>query len=338
MQTQSLIYHNHKRRQLALMLLGITALLLFGMYASLRFGAIEFSHQTLVTTLTNRQHSDAAYSVIFDLRLPRLLAAILVGAALSCAGLIMQAVMRNPIAEPSLLGINAGAGLALVIAYALFGTLHYKSVIWVAFLGASITCGLVLALSYSPQRGYQPMRLILAGAMIATLFGAIGQAITLYFNLANSVMGWQAGGLVGVNWSMLSTAYPIILCALLIAQCAAHQLSILSLDSTVAQALGQRTILITLILLSVVLLLTAVAIALAGTLAFVGLIIPHSVKKPLNARYAVLLPMTALAGATFMVWVDIISRSIRAPYETPINGIIALVGLPCFLWLLRRSR
>ena len=174
--------------------------------------------------------------------------------------------------------------------------------------------------------------------MVSTLFSAIGQAVTLYFDLSTAIIGWQAGGLAQTNWKMLAIIAPILIIGLLLAQILSHQLTILSLNETVAKALGQRTLLTTLSLLVVVLILSSGAVALVGTISFVGLIIPHFVRLFAGKNYKLLLPLTAFLGATFMLWVDVIARVIHPPAETPISAIISLVGLPCFLWLIRKGK
>ena len=156
--------------------------------------------------------------------------------------------------------------------------------------------------------------------------------------MSKAVIGWQAGGLAQTNWKMLAIIAPFILVGLVLAQLIAHQLTILYLDETVAKALGQKTLATTIGLLSIVLILSAAAVALVGSLAFLGLIIPHFIKLFVAKDYRIILPLTAFAGATFMVWVDFLSRIINTPAETPLSAIISIVGLPCFLWLVRKGK
>lgn len=329
-----------KTQPRSLWLVFVISLCLFclGLYASLRFGAITYSHQELMAVLRAPFDNSSLQDVIIDIRLPRVLATILVGAAMSVAGAIMQGVTRNPIADPGLLGINAGAGLALIVAYALFGSLHYSLILLVCLLGSLLACLLVFGLAYHPKRGYNQVRLILSGAMIATLFSALGQGITIFFDLQKTVIGWQAGGFSQLNWRMLAIIAPFILLGLLFAQLLAHQLTVLSLDETVAKALGQHTLGVTLALLGVVLFLSGASVALVGSISFLGLIIPHFIRLFVPKDYRLILPLTGFAGASFMVWVDMISRTLARPSETPINAIISIVGLPCFLWLIRKGK
>ena len=316
----------------------ISLLFVIGAYLSLRFGAISYSHQQLVETLRHPMTDSPVQDVVIDLRLPRMVAAILVGAAMAQAGAMMQGITRNVIADPGLLGINAGAGLALILGYAIFGSLHYSQILVICLLGSCLAAGLVFGLSYQVQKGYNQLRLILSGAMVASLFSAIGQAITIYFDLSTAVIGWQAGGLVQVNWKMLTIIGPLIVVGLILAQLFSHQLTILSLNETVAKNLGQRTALMTMVLLGIVLLLSAAAVALVGSLSFVGLIIPHFIRMFTGKNYKMLLPLTAFAGASFLIWVDLVCRSINPPAETPISAIISIIGLPCFLWLIRKEK
>ncbi len=316
----------------------ISLLFLIGAYLSLRFGAISYSHQQLVETLRHPMTDSPVQDVVIDLRLPRMVAAILVGAAMAQAGAMMQGITRNVIADPGLLGINAGAGLALILGYAIFGSLHYSQILVICLLGSCLAAGLVFGLSYQVQKGYNQLRLILSGAMVASLFSAIGQAITIYYNLSTAVIGWKAGGLVQVNWKMLTIIGPLIIVGLILAQLFSHQLTILSLNETVAKNLGQRTALMTMVLLGIVLLLSAAAVALVGSLSFVGLIIPHFIRMFTGKNYKMLLPLTAFAGASFLIWVDLVCRSINPPAETPISAVISIIGLPCFLWLIRKEK
>lgn len=316
----------------------ISLLFVIGAYLSLRFGAISYSHQQLVETLRHPMTDSPVQDVVIDLRLPRMVAAILVGAAMAQAGAMMQGITRNAIADPGLLGINAGAGLALILGYAIFGSLHYSQILVICLLGSCLAAGLVFGLSYQVQKGYNQLRLILSGAMVASLFSAIGQAITIYFDLSTAVIGWQSGGLVQVNWKMLAIIGPLIIVGLILAQLFSHQLTILSLNETVAKNLGQRTALMTMVLLGIVLLLSASAVALVGSLSFVGLIIPHFIRMFTGKNYKMLLPLTAFAGASFLIWVDLVCRSINPPAETPISAVISIIGLPCFLWLIRKEK
>lgn len=315
----------------------ISLLFLLGLYCGLRFGAISYSQQELLTTFLHPFKETATQDVLLDLRLPRVLAAGLVGAAMATAGAIMQGLMRNAIADPGLLGINAGAGLALALGYLFFKSLHYSMILLLCLLGATIAAFLVLALSYQARIGFSSLYLLLAGAMVSALFTALGQGLVTYFKLSPTIIGWQAGGLVGVNWAMLKVIAPFILVGLMLAFILAKQLTILSLGQTFSVALGQKNTRFMVFFLGLVLILSGAAVALVGSLFLVGLIIPHIVKQWTGPVYQKILPLTALLGATFMIWADLLSRFIAPPYETPLISVVSVTCLPYFLWMIHKG-
>lgn len=336
--TQQQDYHFHSKSKRFWLIFFITILLLLcASYVAIRFGTYHYTHHEIMLVLSHPLANHSLQDVIIDIRMPRLCAAFLVGAACATSGAMMQSITRNAIADPGLLGINAGAAFALVIAMAFVPAMSYFGMLVTCFLGAVVATFIVLLLMHSSQNGHPQLKLILSGAMVAILLSALGQGIMLYFHLSTSIIGWQAGGLVGINWSMLSIIAPIILCGLIMALCLSHQLTILSLDEVVAQSLGQNIVGIRLILLVIVLVLSASSVALVGALAFVGLVIPHFVKLIIGRNYQQILPLTILLGGLFMIICDMISRLIAPPYETPISAVVSLVGLPCFLWLLKKG-
>ena len=257
----------------------ISLLFLLGLYCGLRFGAISYSQQELLTTFLHPFKETATQDVLLDLRLPRVLAAGLVGAAMATAG----------------------------------------------------------ALSYQARSGFSSLYLLLAGAMVSALFTALGQGLVTYFKLSPTIIGWQAGGLVGVNWAMLKVIAPFILVGLMLAFILAKQLTILSLGQTFSVALGQKTTRFMVFFLGLVLILSGAAVALVGSLFLVGLIIPHVVKQWTGPVYQKILPLTALLGATFMIWADLLSRFIAPPYETPLISVVSVTCLPYFLWMIHKG-
>ncbi|TWS94075.1 iron ABC transporter permease [Streptococcus sp. sy018] len=309
-----------------------------GSYASLRFGAIRYSHQEVITILAQPFLESQAQNIIIDSRFPRLIAACLVGAGLATSGLITQAVTQNPISDPGLLGINAGAGLALVLAYLLIKKPHYSFILLFCLIGASLAALFVFGLAYQKKASNHQIRLILAGAMMTTLFSAIGQVITITNHLSTTIIGWQSGGLVAVNWSMITFIAPFILFGLGSALFFSHQLNLLNLEKSLSQALGQNIRRTQLLLLAIVLLLSASSVALVGNLAFIGLLIPHLAKLVIRQHYQQLLPLTMLWGASFMVWIDLLCRMINSPYETSLNAVVSLISLPSFLILIRKEQ
>ncbi|MBJ6745074.1 iron ABC transporter permease [Streptococcus sp. 121] len=312
------------------------ALLILGqVLLNLSWGQPWYDFETVLQVLLHPQQQDQSSLIVWDIRLPRALAALLVGASLAVSGAIMQGLTRNPIADPGLLGINAGAGLALAGGYAFLGALHYSQILLLCLLGAGMATALVLGLSYRRGRGLEPTSLILAGAMVASLFTALGQGLILAFNLSTALIGWLAGGLAATNWQMLAVIAPPILLGLFLAHILAYQLTIFSLNEEVAQGLGQDTAWFRLVLLLVVLLLSAAAVALVGSLALVGLIIPHLLRHWVGHSYSLLLPLAAMTGASFLLLCDLLAILLPG---TPLNALISLLLLPIFLILMRKGQ
>lgn len=332
--TQAGIPQN-KPRFFWLVFCSLTLLILGQFLLNLSWGQPWYDFETVLQALLHPHKQGQIGLIIWDIRLPRATAALLVGASLAVSGALMQGITRNPIADPGLLGINAGAGLALAGGYAFLGSLHYSQILVLCLLGAGMATLLVLGLAYRRGRGLDPASLILAGAMVASLFTALGQGLTLAFNLSTAIIGWQAGGLAATNWQMLMIIIPPIAFGLLLAQLLAYQLTIFSLDEQIAQGLGQNTRWMRLTLLLVVLVLSAGSVALVGSLALVGLIIPHLLRPWLGRSYSHLLPISALIGTSFLLWCDL--GAILLP-GTPLNTLICLIILPIFIILMRKGQ
>lgn len=279
----------------------------------------------------------AATSIIQEIRLPRELAAIFVGAGLSVSGAIMQGVTRNPLADPGLLGLSAGASAALAITLAIAPNANYFSIMIACFIGAAIGATMVFGVGLAKKGGHTPFRIVLAGAAISALLYAIAEGVGIYFKVSKSMSMWTSGGLSGTAWGQLKIIIPFIILGLIIAQMLSRQLTILSLDEEVAVGLGQKTLQIKFILFCIMTLLAGASVALVGNIVFIGLMVPHIVRAIVGSDYRFIIPMSAIVGAIFMLLADTLGRTIHAPYETPVAAIVALMGLPFFLVIIRKG-
>jgi len=317
------------------LIVGTVALVLSFVLAML-FGAKETSLYDLWLAITSTS-SDDNVLILQEIRLPRELAAILIGAAFAVSGAIMQGVTRNPLADPGLLGLTAGANMALAIAFVWFPGISYYGIMIACFLGSALGAVLVIILSSVGKGSLSPIRVVLAGAAVSAFLYAISSGVSLVFKLTKDVSMWTAGGLIGTNWGQLQAIAPVILIGIAIALIYSNQLTILSLSDDVAIGLGQKLVRIKTILFILVILLTGAAVALVGSIAFVGLMIPHIVRLIVGTDYRYILPFSAVAGAIFMLLADTLGRTINAPYETPMAAIVAMVGLPFFLLVVRKG-
>jgi iron complex transport system permease protein len=205
------------------------------------------------------------------------------------------------------------------------------------FAGAAVGAILVFGFSSFHPEGFTTLRIVLAGATISAFLYAIAEGIGLYFKISQQVSMWTAGGMIGTTWNQVLLIAPIVLVGVMIAMMCARQLTILSLSEEMAVGLGQRVRLIKSILFVLVIILTGASVALVGNLAFFGLMVPHIVRAIVGTDYRFVLPMSAILGAAFMLLADTVARTINAPYETPVAAVVAIMGLPFFLYIVRKG-
>ncbi|NQX67779.1 iron ABC transporter permease [Paenibacillus alba] len=305
-------------------------------FVAMVFGAADTTVKDVWQALTTNLTGDTL-TIIRELRLPREVAAIFVGAALAVSGAIMQGITRNPLADPGLLGLTAGANAALAFTIAFMPSTNYFGIMIVCFIGAAIGAVMVFGIGAMKKGGFSPLRIVLAGAAVSAFLYAVGEGIGISFKISKEVSMWTAGGLVGTSWGQLQIIVPFIIVGTLIALFLSRQLTVLSLSEEVAVGLGQKTFQIKATLFIVIILLAGASVALVGNMAFIGLMIPHIVRAIVGTDYRFIIPMSAILGAAFMLLADTLGRTIHAPYETPVAAIVAMLGLPFFLFIVRRG-
>ncbi|WLD92839.1 iron ABC transporter permease [Alkalihalobacillus sp. AL-G] len=300
------------------------------------FGAADTSLNDVWLAFTSDVQTDIV-TIIRELRLPREVAAIFVGAALAVSGAIMQGLTRNPLADPGLFGLTAGANAALAVTIALLPSANYFTIMIACFIGAAIGAMLVFGIGAMKKGGFSPLRIVLAGAAVSAFLFAVAEGIGLYFKVSKGISMWTAGGLIGTTWSQLQIIIPFILIGIFVSFLLSRQLTILSLNEELAVGLGQKITQIKSVLFVIIILLAGASVALVGNMAFIGLMIPHIVRAIVGTDYRFILPMSALIGASFMLVADTLGRTINAPFETPVASIVALMGLPFFLVIVRKG-
>lgn len=312
--------------------LGLLFALFIVFSLSLTQGSVQLSWHEFVSALWKQ--GDARYqTIVWDLRLPRVLAALLVGAALGLSGALLQGMLRNGLASPFLLGISAGAGLAAI---AILGLGLLK--IWLplgAWLGGVLTIMLVYFLART-STGISVERLILGGVALSTLFGAVQSMMLLLSpdGQAQAALSWLIGSLNGRSWQEISVVGPSIVVSLFAGCLLARQLNVLSLGDDLAVGLGASLVRSRILIGAVATLLAAGAVSIAGLVGFVGLIVPHGVRRLVGTDYRWVLPFSALGGALVLSSADLLAR--LGPTELPVGIVTAVMGVPVFLWLLYR--
>ncbi|WP_139992734.1 FecCD family ABC transporter permease [Paenibacillus paridis] len=320
-----------KRRKIALIAAPI--LLLLSVFYGLSYGSVSISLSEIWTILTTDGQS-AQDTIIMNLRLPRVLVGLLTGACLAAAGAILQGVMRNPLADPGIIGVSAGGGLAAVITMVLLPQLSYLLPA-AAFAGAFVSSIVIYLISW--DKGTSPVKIVLAGVAVNALLGAIMNGImVVYSDRVQSVLPWLSGGLNGRSWHHLSFMAPYALVGLGLTLLAIKPANLMLLGDDSAKLLGQKVELQRLLLILLSSLLAGAAVSAAGLIGFVGLVVPHAVRLLIGEDYRYLLPVSILGGAALVVFADTIARTWFDPIELPVGILLACVGAPFFLILLRK--
>lgn len=274
------------------------------------------------------------YQIIYTLRLPRTFCAGLAGADLALSGAILQGVLRNPLADPGIIGISAGAGLAAMALMLIVPALA----VWVplaAFLGALVAALLVFLLAW--EHGIQPLRLILSGVAVAAFFGGGMTALSvLYADQLQGAVSWMAGGFHGAGWQDVRMILPYSVIGIAGALCCCRRLNALQLGDDVAQTLGVHVERTRCLLVAFAALLAASAVSVAGLLGFVGLIVPHACRLAIGSESTGLLPCAAVFGAVLVIGADVAARVCLSPMEVPVGIFMSFLGAPFFLYLLKR--
>ncbi|HIG8136236.1 TPA: FecCD family ABC transporter permease [Klebsiella pneumoniae] len=319
------------RPRLALLLL--TLLLIAASLVHLGLGARWIAPQTVLRALLEYDPRNFEQRIIIDLRLVRLAAALLTGAALGVAGLLLQTVIRNPLGEPHILGLNAGASLALGLSFGAFPAGRPLT----AACGAGLLFGGVMALASAGRGGATPLRITLCGVALSGFASAVTAAILILDEQTLLAMRtWLAGDLAGMNWSTLQTALVPALIGLGVALLIAPRLNVLALGDKVALGLGVNLVQTRLLGLLAIALLCGAAVAVAGPIGFVGLVVPHVVRRLVTEDIRLALPLAAPVGALALVLADIAARTLVAPQELATGAMTALVGAPLFIFIAAR--
>lgn len=302
---------------------------------SMAFGSADITIAKIWHTLWSPTLQDTQDMVIWNIRFPRNIVAALVGANLAVAGAILQAVMKNPLADPQIVGVSSGAGLAGVIILILFPSWEYL-VPMVAFVGALAAALMVYALAW--RNGIRPTRIILAGVAVAAFLGSgISALLVFYGDRVQGALLWMVGGLSARSWPQVYVLAPYTVVGLILAFLGSRRLTILSLGDETAKGLGLPVEQTRFMMTAVAAFLAASAVSVAGLIGFVGLVIPHIARMIIGTEYRFLLPGSAFLGAAVLVVSDTLGRVLFSPVEVPVGIIMAFFGAPFFLWLLRRD-
>ncbi|NIJ10556.1 iron complex transport system permease protein [Saccharomonospora amisosensis] len=315
-------------------LLLLTAAVLFG----LAFGSRALPLPDVLHVLVRRDESDAAI-IVWEQRIPRTLLGVLVGAALGVSGVLAQAITRNPLADPALLGVSAGAALAIVVGTFAFGITTLATQIVAASVGAAVVGGAVLSLAGYGRAGMAPSSLALVGLSVSAMIVAVISVLVLLdAKTLDEYRFWLVGAFAGRGTPTLTTVTPVLLAGLALTGVAVRGLDALALGDDVARGIGIRVSRTRLVAGLGVILLTSTAVAAVGPIGFVGLVVPHAARALTGPRHGWLLPYAAVLGATLLVAADVVGRVVVRPGELQVGVVTAVVGAPVVLLLVRRAK
>lgn len=315
-------------------LLLFLVLALLGSFLSLTKGSSVISLEQIIQILL-APGNDPQSQIIWNIRMPRTIVGALVGVNLALSGAILQAIMRNPLADPHIIGISSGAGLAGVVIMILFPALEYL-ITPVAFVGAMLAAVCIYILAW--KNGIKPVRIILAGVAVSAFLSAgISGLMIFYSDRVHGALMWMVGGLAARSWPHVHIILPYAIIGLLLAFASAAYLNILQLGDEMARGLGVNVEITRIAMTAIAALLAASAVSVVGLLGFVGLVVPHAARLLIGSDYRLLLPASALLGIAIVTLSDTFARVIFAPIELPVGIIMAFLGAPFFLFLLRRE-
>lgn len=317
--------------------MSLTIICLIGaIFLAVAFGAKDIHLQTVWAAVFDYNPKLTQHQIIYELRLPRVIGAAVVGAAFAVAGAVMQGVTQNPLADAGVLGINAGAMFVVALSFAFFPHMPYSYLMIVSFIGAVLSTVLIFIIGSATSGGLTPMRLTIAGAVMAALLHSLSSGVAIYYDLSQDLAFWYAGGVAGVKWEHLKFLVPIILITIVFATALGRSISLISMGDDVATNLGVKTNRTRILGMIMVVILAGVSVSAVGSIGFVGLVIPHIARKLVGVNYQLIIPMSALLGAILLVLADLGARTVNPPKELAIGIMVALVGVPFFLYIARK--
>ncbi|MGZ0710973.1 FecCD family ABC transporter permease (plasmid) [Coraliomargarita sp. W4R53] len=313
------------------------ALLALLCVASVAFGVRWVSIDEIIAGISGDTSGVSEAAVVT--RVPRTVLAIFVGAALALSGATMQAVTRNPLADPGILGVSGGAALAVVIGIAFFGITSPYPTMLLAIVGAAVAAVFVYAVGAIGRGGATPLKLALAGAATAAAFASLVSAILLpRVDVMETFRFWQIGGVGGATWDRIALVAPMLAFGAAICFVCSRGMNSLALGDDLAAGLGENVARTRIVASAGAVILCGAATAVAGPIAFVGLVIPHFCRLMVGTDHRWLLPFSAIAGACLLVAADVIGRVVARPDEIQVGIITALIGAPFFIWIVRRQK
>ena len=324
-------------KRLSIFLICSLLLLVVGLVLAVRLGSVHIAFSDIFNSIFNYSET-LELMLVRDVRIPRALSVLMTGGILGVTGAMIQGVTRNPIAEPSILGVSQGATLVIAIFYAAGIGITTKNVMIASFIGALITGLIVLGFISKKANNNSIAKILLAGTAMSTFFVSLTTVIGLLTNQSQMIGFWVSGGFRNATWADFKLIFIVGIIGFIITMILSPKINILNLGDDVAIGLGESPEKIRFITLMVMIPMIAAAVAVGKNIAFVGLIIPQVVRKILGEDYRKNIPCAFLLGAVLLTYADIAARMLFNPYETPIGVFTAIIGIPFFISVARKER
>ncbi|MDQ0171857.1 FecCD family ABC transporter permease [Paenibacillus tundrae] len=319
-------------------IIGLFILLMLVCVSSMIFGRTAITLQDGMDALRHYDEESIEHIVLLTERLPRTVIAAVVGASLAVAGALMQALTRNPLASPSVFGINAGAIFFIVIAIVVLSVSSLTTMMWFGFAGAAIAAAIVYGLGSLGRDGLTPIKIVLAGTAITALFSSFTQAVLILDGTGlQDVLFWLAGSVSGRTLDMLYPVLPYMTVAAIVALFMGRAVNLLLTGDDIAKGMGQNVLLVKLLMGIVTVLLAGGSVAVAGSVGLVGLVVPHIMRALVGNDYRWLVPYSILGGAILLLSADVIARLVIMPQEIPLGVMTAIIGGPFFVYIARKG-
>ncbi len=310
---------------------------LFAIILSVLYGAKEMNAGTIWNALFHFDPGNVNHQIVVHSRFPRVIGALLIGAFLAISGALMQGMTRNYLAAPSIMGVSDGSVFIITFFTVFAPDSSSTEMICYSLLGSLFGAGVVFGLASALPEGLTPVRMAIIGTIIGTFLSSASAALATYFQVSQNISFWYNARLHQMNPELVRLALPFAAVGIALALLVSKSITVLSLGEDVAVGLGQRTWLAKVLATAAVVILTGVSVALAGNIGFVGLIIPHITRFLIGIDYRWIIPCAGVLGGVFLALSDVACRFLNYPFETPVGVVTSLIGVPFFLYLIRKK-
>ncbi|MDA1476671.1 FecCD family ABC transporter permease [Bacillus changyiensis] len=325
------------KRMTQMIIISAPFLVILSVFLSICYGAKQLDTDVIVSAFLDFDKGNTDHQIIWYSRLPRAVGALLIGAALAVSGALMQGITRNYLASPSIMGVSDGSAFIITLLMIVLPQSTSLEMIVYSFIGSAVGALLVFGLASVIPNGFTPVQLAIIGTVTSMLLSSVSAAMSIYFQVSQDLSFWYSARLHQINSDLLKFAIPFFMIGIILALSLSKRVTALSLGDDISKSLGQQKKAVKFIAMVSVVILTGSSVAIAGKIAFVGLVVPHITRFLVGSDYSRLIPCSCIIGGVFLTMSDLASRFINYPFETPIEVVTSIIGVPFFLYLIKRK-